>query len=232
MRLDKFIAQATHYSRSEVKKLIRLNAITVNDLAADNSGINIHPEQDQISLYGKPVLAQQARYFMLYKPQGFVCANRDSEHPTVMDLLNETKQHKLQIAGRLDKDTTGLVLLTDDGQWNHRLTAPSHNCQKIYKVTVTEPLPKAAIEIFKQGILLKNETKPTRPATLTILDDFHAELAITEGKYHQVKRMFAALNNHVSELHRQSIGPIALDKQLTPGQYRPLTLKEINYFAN
>lgn len=234
MRLDKYLSQSTHYSRSEIKKLIKLNAISINKKIASNSNIKIEPESDIILLEGKQILALKPRYFMLHKPKHTVCATRDSEYPTVIDLLNESQQHNLQIVGRLDKDTTGLVLITDDGHWNHRVTAPTRACAKVYELTLQEPLsePEHLVELFAKGILLKNETKKTLPAKLVIIDKFTAELTIQEGKYHQVKRMFASINNHVVTLHRKRIGPIFLDSNLAAGKYRPLTPEEINYFAN
>jgi len=167
---------------------------------------------------------------MLHKPEGVICANEDSEHPTVLDLINEPKKYSLQIVGRLDKDTTGLVLLTDDGQWNHQVTSPNKACAKTYLVRLKHPLKGDEVEQFNDGLLLKSETKKTRPATLIINDEFHATLSISEGRYHQVKRMFGAVGNRVETLHRQSIGAINLDPELTPGDYRPLTDDEIKAF--
>ncbi|MFT6389088.1 MAG: 16S rRNA pseudouridine516 synthase [Cellvibrionaceae bacterium] len=232
IRLDKYLAQSTDYSRSDVKRLIKLSAVSINNKIASGSGEKINPENDIIFLEGKQIQALKPRYFMVHKPKKMVCANHDSQHPTVIDLLNEPQQHTLQIVGRLDKDTTGLVLITDDGQWNHRVTAPTRACAKVYEVIVQEPLTKDLIELFAAGILLKSEAKPTLPAELNIINEFTAELTIQEGKYHQVKRMFAAVNNHVIELHRKRIGPIILDPDLASGKYRSLTLEEINYFTN
>jgi 16S rRNA pseudouridine516 synthase len=135
----------------------------------------------------------------------------------------------LHAAGRLDLDTTGLVLLTDDGKWSHRITSPKHHCKKVYVVTVEQPLCIELIDIFKNGIQLKNEKSLTKPAKLNIIDDFHAELTISEGRYHQVKRMFAAVNNHVVQLHRKQIGKVTVD--IPEGEYRPLTQTEIESFG-
>lgn len=133
---------------------------------------------------------------------------------------------RLHSAGRLDLDTTGLVLLTDDGQWSHRITSPKHHCQKVYLVEVARPLTEDLIVTFNQGIKLNNEKALTKSAKLEILDKFHARLTINEGKYHQVKRMFAAVNNHVIALHREQIGNLKLD--VLEGEYRPLTAEEVN----
>lgn len=232
MRLDKFIAQTTECSRSDAKRLIKKGAITVNKVDARDSAQIIDPESDLVIFDNITLNLPSARYFMLNKPAHIVCTNQDSLHSIVIDLLTESKKETLQIAGRLDKDTTGLVFITDDGHWNHRVTAPRSNCFKTYQITVGNPLKKELIDYFEQGILLHNEKKKTRPAKLIIIDDFHAELSIQEGKYHQVKRMFAAAGNHVLNLHRSSIGPITLDSSLKPGEYRALTNKEIHSFAN
>ncbi len=232
MRLDKFIATTTDFSRSEVKRWLKQNEVTVNGTITNNPAQHIDSSKDRICLFDKALEELKPRYFMLYKPQNLVCANSDSEHPTVIDLLNEPKKETLQIAGRLDKDTTGLVLITDNGQWNHRVTSPNSHCFKRYYVTLAKPLYTELIGQFSQGILLKSENKVTLPAELLIIDDYHAELAIQEGKYHQVKRMFAAVGNHVTALHRNSIGDISLDNSLQPGQYRALNSKEVNCFAN
>ena len=230
MRLDKFIASATVYSRTDAKKLIKTGNVSVNGHVYRKTDSAINPTQDQIQLFDQTLSSPQARYLMLHKPEGVICANEDSEHPTVLDLINEPKKYSLQIVGRLDKDTTGLVLLTDDGQWNHKVTSPNKGCTKTYRVKLKHPLKGDEVEQFKNGLLLKSETKKTRPATLIINDEFHATLSISEGRYHQVKRMFGAVGNRVETLHRQSIGAINLDPELTPGDYRPLTDDEIKAF--
>lgn len=231
MRLDKFVAQTSSHSRSEVKKLLKDKAVMVNGSICCDAGYKVDEATDVICLWGKTLQTRQARYLMLHKPKNTVCATRDSEHPTVLDLLDLPHKSQLQIVGRLDKDTTGLVLITDDGQWNHRVSSPNKACTKIYEVTVERALDETLIPLFAQGISLKNETKTLRPALLTIIDTYRAKLAIEEGKYHQVKRMFAAVGNHVMELHRSQIGPLALDPQLAPNEYRHLTSEEVNYFA-
>ncbi|MBD3609158.1 MAG: pseudouridine synthase, partial [Gammaproteobacteria bacterium] len=140
------------------------------------------------------------------------------------------RQHnkeRVQVAGRLDIDTTGLVLITDDGEWNHQLTAPNKRCGKVYQVEVEKPLHENLIDKFEKGIWLKQEKTRTLPAKLEILAQHQAQLTIYEGRYHQVKRMFAACDNHVVALHRSQIGAIKLDTSLAPGEYRPLTEDEL-----
>jgi 16S rRNA pseudouridine516 synthase len=184
----------------------------------------------EVALDEELLLPPLPRYFMLNKPQGVVCATRDHGQRTVLELLDEPRRGALHIAGRLDIDTTGLVLVTDDGQWSHRITAPASHCSKTYRVTLAEPLTSEQASGVARGLLLKGERKPTKPAVVDRLSTCELRLTITEGKYHQVKRMFAALGNHVVALHRLSIGGVSLDESLAPGGYRSLTPHEIGYF--
>lgn len=231
MRLDKYIALTTNFSRSDAKQLAKAGEIKVNGELAYNPAQHINCNTDHISLQNQPLCPPHYRYFMLHKPAGYICSNQDGNNPIVLDLVNEHNKDKLQIAGRLDRDTTGLVLISDHGQWNHTVTSPSKDCFKRYHVTLAEPLEQEWITMFQEGILLKNEKQVTLPANLRIIDNLHAELSIQEGKYHQVKRMFAALGNKVTALHRSHIGNIELDHTLEPGQYRPLEAQEVNDFA-
>ena len=228
MRLDKFISQQLEVSRAIAGREIRARKITINGEVVRDTACKVLPE-DQVEYDGHPLAVQQGpRYFMLNKPQGYVCSTDDPDHPTVLYFIDEPAAFKLHAAGRLDIDTTGLVLLTDDGQWSHRITSPRHHLEKTYLVEVESPLDPALVEKFAAGIQLHNEKDLTKPALLEILDEKAARLTISEGRYHQVKRMFAALGNHVSALHRESIGSIVLDDDLEEGQYRPLTDAEID----
>ena len=228
MRLDKFLAHHLGVSRTIVNKELKAQKVTVNGDIVKSGAYHISP--DQIVEYDgfEIVPITENRYFILNKPQGYVCSTDDPDHPTILYFIDEPMAEKLHSAGRLDLDTTGLVLLTDDGKWSHRITSPKHHCEKVYQVTVEQPLTANLIDIFKQGIQLKSEKTLTEPAKLIIIDDYHAELTISEGRYHQVKRMFAAVNNHVTQLHRKQIGNIVLD--IPEGEYRPLTQDEINSF--
>mgnify|MGYP000399435987 CR=1 FL=1 len=233
MRLDKLLSNSTGISRSEIKKAIRKGDVVVDGATIKDPSAHISNEQ-HVTLFGQEVSEAKPRYYMLNKPEGYVCANRDREHPTALDLMvDEPLYEKLNIAGRLDIDTTGLVLLTDDGKWLHNVTSPKHHCHKRYIVETAEPIKSDSIEAFKSGIMLKDELKPTLPATLTALESQEgnvnlAEVIISEGRYHQVKRMFGATNNRVVSLHRAAIGDISLDDNLSPGEYRPLTQTEID----
>lgn len=226
MRLDKFISQATDLSRREVHILAKRGAIQINTEVVRNPALQLSAT-DVVILNGQVIEQRQTRYLMLHKPLGFVCANSDSDHPTVLDLIDLTNKAQLQIVGRLDIDTTGLVLLTDDGQWNHRMTSPNSKCAKTYHVTTADSIALDAKIMFSEGILLRGEKKKTQPAQLELVTSHTARLIIHEGKYHQVKRMFAAVGNRVVSLHRQSIGSIELDNSLAAGEYRSLTAQEI-----
>jgi len=233
MRLDKLLSNSTGISRSEIKKAVRQGEVIVDGVRAKTASMQLSSEQ-HVTLFGQEICEAKARYYMLNKPVDYVCANRDREHPTVLDLMiNEPLYDKLNIAGRLDIDTTGLVLLTDDGKWLHNVTSPKHHCHKRYIVQTATTIENSNIEAFKNGIMLKDELKPTLPATLTLLESPEdsvnlAEVVISEGRYHQVKRMFGAINNRVISLHRAAIGDITLDDNLAPGEYRPLTQTEID----
>lgn len=231
MRLDKFISQQLEISRAIASREIRASRVTVNGNVIRDSAFKLTPEHEVA--YEGNILAQQTgpRYFMLNKPEGYVCATEDLQHPTILFFLEEPMANKLHAAGRLDIDTTGLVLLTDDGQWSHRLTSPRHKCEKTYHVTLSTPLTEQQIDQiqrqFSSGIMLQGEKAKTLPATITSISETEVWLTISEGRYHQVKRMFAAVGNHVVSLHRQQIGDIVLDDGLAPGEYRPLTDVEI-----
>lgn len=225
-RLDKFVSQCTGLSRSDVKKIIRQKRISVDGrvcLKADQAvdTINI------IELDAEPLSLPSLRYYMLNKPAGYLCANSDSQAPVVMDLLANNTEG-LSVAGRLDKDTTGLVLISDDGPWVHAIISPRRQCLKVYQAVLDQAIDKEIIEKFNQGIQLRNEDKLTLPARLSVIDDTYVNIEIQEGRYHQIKRMFAACGRHVISLHRSRIGDIELDKNLQPGEYRELTSQEIN----
>ena len=226
MRLDKYISQVTDFSRKEIKRVIKAGLITINDEVCKDPSLHVG-DNDSVCAEGELIQAPRPRYFMLNKPQGYVCATKDKEHPTVLELIDEPNLDKLQIAGRLDIDTTGLVLITDDGKWNHAVASPKRDCKKTYLVTTADDIDDSVGEQFDQGVMLEGELKPTLPATLEVLYANEAKLTISEGKYHQVKRMFGAIGNRVVELHREKIGDIVLCAELELGEYRELTDLEI-----
>ncbi|MDG2943014.1 16S rRNA pseudouridine(516) synthase RsuA [Exercitatus varius] len=227
MRLDKFIAEQTGLTRSQSARALRQGAVTVNG-EAEKSGARKVSAQDEILFDGEPLQWLEGfQYFMLNKPQGYVCSHDDGDYPTVYQFFDYPLAGKLHTAGRLDADTTGLVLLTDDGQWSHRVTSPKHHCEKTYLVTLADPVESNYQAACEQGILLRGEKEPTKPAKLEIIDDYNVNLTISEGRYHQVKRMFAALGNKVAALHRWRVGTVLLDDRLAEGEFRPLTRQEI-----
>lgn len=227
MRLDKFIAENTGLTRSQANKALRQSAVKING-EIEKDGARKISQDDEIYFEDQLLTwVEDGQYFMLNKPQGCVCSNDDGDYPTIYQFFDYPLSTKLHSAGRLDVDTTGLVLLTDDGQWSHRITSPKHHCEKTYLVTLADPVESHYVQACAEGILLRGEKSPTKPAKLEILDDYNVNLTISEGRYHQVKRMFAALGNKVIGLHRWKIGAVELDENLTEGEYRPLTAKEI-----
>ncbi|MFB9217202.1 16S rRNA pseudouridine(516) synthase RsuA [Vibrio sinaloensis] len=229
MRLDKYLCDALGATRKEATKIIKSGDVTVND-AVQKSGAFKVTDECVVEWQGREIQKPGPRYIMLFKPDGFVCSHEDGFNQTAFALLDEVKMEDLHFAGRLDVDTTGLVLITDDGQWSHRITSPKHKCEKTYRVWLVDPIGEEYAEKFAQGIELRSEKEPTLPAQLDIVnqDENEVLLTITEGKYHQVKRMFAALGNKVEHLHRERIGAIELDYSLEPGEYRFLTEEEID----
>ena len=180
-----------------------------------------------ICLEGEPLSLIGTRYIMMHKPVDTLCSNVDEVYPSVLTLLDEPLLDRLHFAGRLDADTTGLLLITDDGQWSHKVTSPKRECGKRYRVWLAEPLVVDAEQRLQDGLELRGESELTRPALLQRISETEVLLTITEGKYHQVKRMFAALGNKVIGLHREAIGAIELDAELTEGEWRYLTDAEI-----
>lgn len=226
MRLDKFLCDALGITRKESTSLLKIGEVTVDNIVQKSGAFKVKTEAC-VEWQGRPIRLTGPRYIMLHKPQGYVCSHEDGFNQTAFVLLDEVNMRDLHFAGRLDVDTTGLVLITDDGQWSHRITSPKHHCEKTYRVWLADPVGDDYAKQFANGIELRNERELTRPAQLEIVDEAQVLLTIREGKYHQVKRMFAALGNKVVALHRERIGNIVLDEELEPGNYRYLTEQEI-----
>jgi len=224
-RLDRRLAHATGLSRARVQRMIRAGTVTVNGMLVTDPAKPVANDV-VVELQGQPLPVATHRYFMLYKPTGVVCATRDREHRTVLDLLEVPSKSGLHPAGRLDIDATGLVLITDDGDWAHRIMAPRQQRPKTYRVLLADPIPDGALEQIRRGIRLKGEQSACAPAEAVRITKNEIRLTITEGRYHQVKRMMAATGNRVVQLHRERIGHIVLDPALAPGQFRPLTESE------
>lgn len=233
MRLDRFLSETTDLTRSLAKKALHRGEVTVNGDVIKQPALQIG-EQDRVYWEDEPLALVGLRYIMLNKPAGVECTARRGLYPRAIDLIDLPKVERLQTVGRLDVDTTGMVLLTDDGQWSHRVTSPRKRFGKVYRVALAEPLEgedlDSAIASFAGGFLLDGEEKPTRPAELVMLSPVDAELTLYEGKYHQVKRMFGAIGNRVEALHRVSIGPLTLG-DLATGEWRELTDVEVAAFT-
>jgi len=230
MRLDKYICQATSLTRSQAKKVISQGRVTNGTDTIRNTAYKV-TTNETIFLNDKALSIRGPRYIMLNKPQGYICSTVDEQLPSVLNLLDVEKREQLFIAGRLDADTTGLTLITDDGQWSHQITSPRKKCAKRYRVILADELTEDASTQFQQGIQLKSENQPCLPASLINISNTEVLLTISEGKYHQVKRMFAALGNHVTALHREKIGEIELDPTLQLGEWRYLTDIEVQSIA-
>lgn len=226
MRLDRFLSESTDLSRSDARKVLKSGEITVNGEVITKGAYILN--EDDVVMWDEETLALVGlRYLMLNKPAGYECSLKNSLYPSVMTLLDIEKRERLHTVGRLDVDTTGLILITDDGHWTHRIISPKQECDKVYVATLAEPLPDHAERLFQEGVLLNGDDKPTLPAVLERIDERTARLTIQEGRYHQVKRMFASLGNLVLTLHRERIGPVALDADLALGESRYLTPAEV-----
>lgn len=226
LRLDKFICESTGLTRSLAKRALKRGDITVDGEVVKDASLKTTPAMT-ICLEEQPLSLIGIRYIMLHKPVDTLCSSVDEVYPSVLMYIEEPLVERLHFAGRLDADTTGLLLITDDGQWSHKVTSPKRDCGKRYRVWLDEPLVADAEQQLAEGLALRGESELTKPATLERISDTEVLLTITEGKYHQVKRMFAALGNKVVGLHREAIGAIVLDADLAEGEWRYLTDAEI-----
>ncbi|OXS23245.1 16S rRNA pseudouridine(516) synthase [Pseudomonas fluorescens] len=227
MRVDRFLSNLPRFNRKQVRLLLVERRIRVDDVAVSDPHHEVREFSrvcldDEVLQAGKP-----ARYFMLHKPRGCVSATSDPEHPTVLDWLDEPDKGELHIAGRLDFNTTGLLVITNDGQWSRRLTQPQTKLPKVYRVETQQDIGPEYAPTFAAGLYFAFEDLTTQPAELTLLGPRTARLSIVEGRYHQVKRMFGHFDNKVIDLHRERMGPLVLDATLAPGEYRALTDAEI-----
>lgn len=231
MRLDRLISNHPQYSHKRARLLLAAGRVRVNGCIARDGCTEVDRFMsvcvDEIELKS----GTAAHYLMLHKPAGYLSATTDAQHPTVMELLPAPLRVLLHIAGRLDRSSTGLLILTNDGLWSRRLTAPQIKIPKTYRVTTAEPISTDAPKRFAQGIYFAFEDLTTSPAQLDRLGECEARLTIYEGRYHQVKRMFHAVGNRVLTLHRESMGSMVLNQALAPGNFRPLSQTEIDSVA-
>lgn len=228
MRLDRLISSQGKFSRSEVKKLIRDGLVTVNGEKATTSDMQVDPAVSEVVIAGEPFTYREHVYLMLNKPEGVVSATDDRLHKTVLDLVPpEFDRPGLFPAGRLDADTTGFVLITDDGDFAHRILSPKNHVEKTYIAELADPITDEDVAKLEEGIVLKDGFE-CLPAKIEVLEDRKIEIRICEGKYHQIKRMLAATGNRVIVLKRTKIGGLPLDIDLLPGKCREITQEELD----
>ena len=228
MRLDKYLCSATELTRSLAKKLLHRGEVTCDGEVIKDPGFKV-ADHHVICIDGEPVTPMGERYLMLYKPDNCVSSHVDDGYPSVLIYIDQPRREELKIVGRLDADTTGLLLLTTDGKWSHRITSPNSRCPKRYRVTLADPIEPQQLEALNSGVLLHGESEPVSGQAEQI-DNHSLWLTIGEGKYHQVKRMCAAVGNKVVGLHRHAIGSLTLDSEMAPGEWRALTPEEIAQF--
>lgn len=229
MRLDKFISTQTAYTRSDIKRLVKSGVVLVDATVAKSCDMKIDPEKNEVLVSGEKVCYKKHVYIMLNKPKGVVSATTDRELPTVVDLLGDNFSHReLFPAGRLDRDTTGFVLLTDDGDFAHKILSPKNHVPKTYEFKLDSPAPETAEEAFEKGVVLGDGTACLSAKVTFLNDRLSGKVIIREGMYHQIKRMFASLGCHVTELNRIKMGNLELDKTLGLSQWRELTSEELD----
>lgn len=230
-RLDKIISSQLNISRTNAKADIRKGFVSVDGVTVKDPTNAYSPEKVSITYKGQAVNFKEYVYIIMNKPKGVLSASSDKNRKTVIDLIPpELKRLNLSPVGRLDKDTTGLLIITDDGQFAHRVISPKSDIKKVYEVVLDAPVPQSAVEQFSKGVALADGTK-CLPAKLQILSPFVAKVEIREGKYHQIKRMFGTVGLGVNELKRLSIGKLALPTELKEGQCRELTEDELQKIA-
>lgn len=230
MRVDKMIGNAMIDTRRNIKRNAKKGALVINGEIVKDVSTQVDPKVDEVYYLGEFVEYFENIYLMMNKPAGVISSTKD-EDTTVIDLLDEFYQKlDLSIAGRLDKDTTGLVLLSTDGKFIHKITSPNSNIKKTYEVKTSDPIEESYIEAFKNGVEIKEDDYIARPCELEIIDNNKAIVKVTEGKYHLVKRLFSNLGNKVTSLKRLAIGDLKLDPYLQEGNYRELTEEELKLF--
>ncbi|MGQ7958562.1 pseudouridine synthase [Pseudomonas sp. SP16.1] len=227
MRLDRFLSNFPRFSRQDSRQLISAGRLRVDGAIVRDPRFEVR-EFQRVQLDDELLQAgRSAQYWMLHKPVGVVSATCHDEHRTVLDLLDEADKRDLHLAGRLDLNTSGLLLITNDGRWSRRITQPQQRKPKVYLVGTEQAITEEYAEVFERGLYFAYEDLTTLPARLEVLGSHCARLTLYEGRYHQVKRMFGHFRNRVVTLHRESMGEIHLDPQLAPGQYRSLSAAEI-----
>lgn len=232
MRVDKMIGNANLDTRRNIKRNAKKGALVINGEVVKDTSTQVDPNVDEVFYMGEYVDYFENIYIMMNKPSGYLSATID-EDPTVIDLLDPFYQNlDLSIAGRLDKDTRGLLLISTDGKFVHKVTSPNSNIEKTYFVETRDDIDESFIEKFQEGVEIKEEAYIARPAKLEIIADKKAIVKVTEGKFHLVKRLFSNLGNEVISLKRTAIGDLSLDPHLEEGSYRELTEEELDLFID
>lgn len=226
-RIDKIISNQTNFTRSEIKNLVKAKRIKVNDIIINKSDIKIDNSKDTITIDGNKIMIRHNIYLVLNKPKGYISATEDKNQETILDIVSKDYPIKdLFPVGRLDKDTTGLIIITNDGEFAHKILSPKKDSRKIYIATLDIPVTEEMAYGFENGVELVDGK--CKPANLEKIDEYTALVTLTEGKYHQVKRMFGCYKAKVVELCRVQIGNFKLPKELKEGEYRELTEEELN----
>ena len=225
-RLDSFLGKMLELNKNQIRLLLAQNKVSVDGHIETNRERLINTFS-VIIVDGQVIQNNPSCYLMLNKQIGVVSATQDHEHQTVIDLINHNQSNQLHIVGRLDKNTSGLVLLTNDSRWSEKLTSPVSKVEKHYTVTLKHKLSRDYVEAFDKGMYFGFENITTQPAKLEIVSDYQAKVILTEGKYHQIKRMFGRFRNPVVALHREKIGNIKLDESLNTGEWRTLSNEEV-----
>jgi len=227
IRIDKMLSNVTNISRSEIKRFIKRGEVTVNGRVVKTADEKIDPESSEVKLKGQTIGYDEFVYIMLNKPKGILSASNDKSRKTVVDLVPDyMKRQKLFPVGRLDKDTTGLIIITNDGEYAHKIISPKNKTGKVYIARLDGELKEDLISEFKNGVVLADVTK-CRPANLEILESNVARLTLFDGKYHEVKRMFGVFGLGVNELHRQAIGKLILPETLKSGECILMSAKDV-----
>ncbi len=231
LRLDRWLVTLGAGSRSEIQKLVKKGGVRVNDVPVRDPGMQADENTARLTVNGQPLDGRLTRHVMLHKPAGLLTAARDKKQPTVMDLLPDVYGAiGCMPVGRLDKDTTGLLFLTTDGELNHRLLSPGRHVDKTYLAQVDGPLDESHVAAFAQGLHLSDFD--AQPALLEIVAPQTGRVTVHEGKFHQIKRMFTAVGREVTALHRETFGSLTLDPNLPEGEWRELTGDEIRALYN
>ncbi len=232
MKLDRLLAKHKSLGRNQARQRVVDRRVSVDGLVTTRHDLEVN-RFSRVELDGEVIQEpERLLHLMLHKPVGVVSATTDAEHRTVIDLIDDPDKSSLHLVGRLDRSTSGLMLLTNDGRWSKALMNPARKVPKVYLVETRDPIPPEAIEAFARGFYFQTEGLTTLPAALEILGERKARLTLHEGRYHQVKRMFHRIANRVTALHRENVGGIMLPEKLQPGEWRALTKEEIGVAAS